>query len=237
MKLQGRYLRVATALVLAGTIATQIPQTASVVYADTYSPNDSGDFLGIPGLNAKTVIQGGALGLIGYGVFRNSQGGGISGPTQGPGQSSTSNLYEVTSRTEDLSEVKGLIDKGDLSATLRSDGPYTFFAPTNPAMSQLSPEDRQALTSGARQEPLTQYLKLHIVVGRYTIAQLKRMPDGTSLNTLAGETLVVTNSGGLKVFGVPVVENDIPASNGLIHPISAPLPRLSGDQELRPATP
>ena len=88
---------------------------------------------------------------------------------------------------------------------------------------QLTPDEATALTNPANREKLIQILKFHIVVGRYTIADLKKMADGTALNTLGGETVVITNAGGLKINGVPVTEDDIPASNGWIHPIQSAL--------------
>lgn len=227
MKLQGNYLRTATALVIAATIASQIPQRASVVYADTYNPDDTGDFLGIPGLKVRDVIQAGGFGLVAYGVVQGTKNsGGTAGSTPaGIRQISSKPIYDITaSRTDDFSEIKRLVDQAGLQATLRGDGPYTFFAPTNTGMSQLSPQDRLAFTQPGNQTKLSQWLKFHVVVGRYTIAQLKRLPEGTGLPTLAGDTVVITHTGGLKIHGVDVVENDIPASNGWIHPLKAPLP-------------
>ena len=199
-----------------------------MVYADDYNPNDTGnDFLGIKGLSTKDVVQGSALGLIGYGVYQSSKGE-IAGPAGSNGgishQSTGKPIYDVAAgRPEDFSEIKRLIDLGNLQAPLRSEGPFTFFAPTNLGLGKLTPDEATALTNPANREKLIQILKFHIVVGRYTIADLKKMADGTALNTLGGETVVITNAGGLKINGVPVTEDDIPASNGWIHPIQSAL--------------
>jgi uncharacterized surface protein with fasciclin (FAS1) repeats len=118
----------------------------------------------------------------------------------------------------------------DLVRLLRKDGPYTVFAATNGGFSAAYPSgvlakllsipaDLPTSEKIAARAKLRGILEQHIVRGRYTIADLKRMPSGTLLTTLSGSSLKVTNDGGLKVNGVKVVESDIPARNGVIHPL------------------
>ena len=217
MNFRNRFVRLVTALVVAGVVAAQIPirGAGTAIAQPGYPINDTGDFL-------KTLTQAGGLALIAYGITNTTRGGG--GSIQTPRQNNKP-IYDVTaSRTEDFSEIKRLIDLGSLQAALRAEGPYTFFAPTNLGLGKLTPDEATALTNPANREKLIQILKAHVVVGRYSIADLKKMADGSTLNTLSGGTVVISNTDGLKINGVPVTEDDIPASNGLIHPIQSVIP-------------
>jgi uncharacterized surface protein with fasciclin (FAS1) repeats len=118
----------------------------------------------------------------------------------------------------------------DLVRLLRKEGPYTVFAPTNGGFSKSFPSGVFAklvnigsdLPFGERiaaRAKIRGVLEQHIVRGRYTIADLKKLPNGTNLTTLSGSSLKVTTDGGLKINGIKVVESDIPANNGVIHPL------------------
>ena len=122
----------------------------------------------------------------------------------------------------------------DLVRLLRKEGPYTVFAPTNSGFNAALPAGVLAkLFSVGSDLPFTEKIAArakirgvlagHIVSGRYTIGDLKKLPSGTVLKTLSGSDLKITTEGGLKVNGVKVIESDIPATNGLIHPLEGVL--------------
>jgi uncharacterized surface protein with fasciclin (FAS1) repeats len=248
MNFKSRTVRFAAALTLAGIISAQIPMHGgSAIAADGYTntvDDNSGNFLGINNLSNKDVITGVTFGLVAYAVattLRDAKsaaaassaaggssaggaagGGAAPGGTQLPVVAGDSNkpIYDVAaSNSADFSGVKGLIDQTDLPEALRTEGPFTFFAPTNAAVGGVPAATLSAL-SGDKAK-LKAFLQKHVVVGRYTIDDLKAFPEGKALLTLSGETVTISKAGGtLKINGVPIVENDIAASNGWIHPIS-----------------
>ena len=224
MNFRNRFVRLVTALAVAGAVAVQIPiQGAGTAIAQpSYPIDDRGDFF-------KNITQAGGLALIAYGIINTSRGGGAT--INAPRASASKPIYDVAAgRLEDFSEIKRLVDLAGLQSALRADGPYTFFAPNNLGLGKLTPEQATELTNPANREKLVQLLKFHIVSGRYTIADLKKLADGTALTTLAGESVTITNTGGLKINGIPVIEDDIPASNGWIHPIQSALPSPESDK-------
>jgi uncharacterized surface protein with fasciclin (FAS1) repeats len=157
-------------------------------------------------------------------------------------------VWDVASSNSDLSDFAVAADKADLKNQLRDTGNYTVFAPTHAAFAALPAGTLATLEQPANQTALKQLLSLHIVpANRYTIAQLKTLPGatadpGASLTTLTGSPIYVkytpgastTDIGSLAVSGQPfgpnnetgiaVTQTDIPARNGVIHPIGAVLP-------------
>lgn len=226
MKLSNRLLRLGVALAIAGIVSAQIPLRGGSGVAlaqNEYPTGDNGNIF-------QKITQAGGIALLAYGVFNTNKGG--TPQTGGGGAGAGRPLYDITAaQGEDFSELKRLIDQADLRDTLRNDGPFTFFAPTNAALGQMPPEDVASLVSPANRTRLQNVIKYHVVVGRYTIADLKKMGDGTPLQTLTGDGIVVTNTGGLKVNGVPVVEDDIPAANGWLHPLQGRLSPPEGSEE------
>jgi Secreted and surface protein containing fasciclin-like repeats len=130
-------------------------------------------------------------------------------------------LGEVIDEDGNLSIMAGLISVTDLAATLQNEGPYTVFAPANDAFGNLTPEVIAGILTDDNVR--TQVVSNHVVNGSYTAAELLNMTEGgntTTLTTLAGENLTVSESGGLlTVDNATVSTPEINASNGIIHVI------------------
>jgi uncharacterized surface protein with fasciclin (FAS1) repeats len=250
MKYKERALRVTAALALTGLVASQIPmrsQTAlgsvrppgSVVPADGYldgNVDNSGSFLGIKGLTNRNAITGVALGLLGFGAYSTILDSRAIGTASG-GASTVANLsgalvtgasnkpiYDVLlGMSSDFSETVKLIDEAELVNLLREDKAYTFFAPNNSGL-LLDKNLLAQLHAAENKESVIKLIKRHTVAGRYKISQLLELKDGSTLENLLGEKLVVRNkNGNLMINNILVSQNDIAASNGWIHPIEAPL--------------
>jgi len=104
----------------------------------------------------------------------------------------------------------------DLSETLRGDGPFTVFAPTDQAIDALPPETRETLFEGSR-ENVTRLLQYHIVPGRYRESDLEQL---NRLTSLEGDIITVnTTNGIIFIEGIRITETNITASNGVIHAI------------------
>lgn len=110
------------------------------------------------------------------------------------------------------------VETADLVELLDSEGPFTVFAPTDDAFA-LQPEDTLEAIVGDP-DRLDSVLGFHVVEGEVTSDDLTA--DDT-FETVSGETLrVVENEGGdLTIQGVPIVEPDLEASNGVVHGIAA----------------
>jgi uncharacterized surface protein with fasciclin (FAS1) repeats len=90
-------------------------------------------------------------------------------------------------------KAAGLVD------TLKGPGPFTVFAPTNEAFAALPKGTVETLLKPENKAMLTKVLTYHVVPGRITSADLKKMiTDGhgkATLTTVQGETLTATETG------------------------------------------
>ena len=109
----------------------------------------------------------------------------------------------------------GLID------TLKGDGPFTVFAPTDDAFAKLPAGTVDGLLKDIPK--LTAILKYHVLAGKVAAADVMKL-DGKTAATLNGGDLKISTTGGVKLNGkVNVTKTDVSASNGLIHCIDAVL--------------
>lgn len=102
----------------------------------------------------------------------------------------------------------GLVD------TLKSDGPFTVFAPTDEAFAALPAGTVEGLLEDI--PTLTAILTYHVVPGKVMSGDLS---DGMMAATVNGADVTIGTMGGVKVDGATVIAADIVASNGVIHVI------------------
>ena len=102
-----------------------------------------------------------------------------------------------------------------LVETLRGDGPFTVFAPTDEAFAKLPAETLDALLQD--KEQLTAVLTYHVVPGSLRAVSVA---NRDSIETVQGQSLTVTaDDAGVRVDEATVTKADIVASNGVIHVI------------------
>ena len=106
----------------------------------------------------------------------------------------------------------GLVD------TLKSDGPFTVFAPTNAAFAALPEGTVETLLKPENKDQLTAILTYHVVLGKVMSGDLS---NGMTATTAQGGDLTIMTEGGVMVNGANVTAADIEASNGVIHVIDA----------------
>ncbi len=107
-------------------------------------------------------------------------------------------------------EAAGLVD------TLKGEGPFTVFAPTDEAFAALPEGTVEALL--ADPDALAAILTYHVVAGKVMSTDLT---DGMTATTVNGADITIGTEGGVTVNGANVVTADIEASNGVIHVIDA----------------
>ncbi len=110
----------------------------------------------------------------------------------------------------------------DLVGTLKGDGPFTVFAPTDEAFAKLPAGTVENLLKPENKEKLKEILLLHVVPGNVYAADVVKLTEAKSAG---GKTLKVSTDGGVKVGTATglsnVVKTDIKAKNGVIHVIDA----------------
>ncbi len=106
----------------------------------------------------------------------------------------------------------GLID------TLKGDGPFTVFAPTDDAFAKIPADQLNAIL--ADKELLTSILTYHVVAGKVPAADVVNLKSAT---TVQGSDVEISTENGVMVNDSKVVQTDIMTSNGIIHVIDTVL--------------
>jgi transforming growth factor-beta-induced protein len=117
-----------------------------------------------------------------------------------------------------FSTLVAAVQAAGLESALRSEGPFTIFAPTDEAFSALPAGAIDALL--ADPDALASVLTYHVVAGRVFAADLE---EGLEVVTVEGRTVRVSLAGGPRVNDARVVATDIFTSNGVIHVLDAVL--------------
>ena len=109
----------------------------------------------------------------------------------------------------------------DLVTTLKGDGPFTVFAPTDDAFAKLPAGTLEMLLQPENKAKLQRILTYHVVAGKVMAADVKKM---TSAKAVSGDLLTIAaRNGSVMADNSRVVKTDIAASNGVIHVIDTVL--------------
>lgn len=106
-----------------------------------------------------------------------------------------------------------------LVETLKGDGPFTVFAPTDAAFKKLPAETLQALLKPENKAKLTSILTYHVVAGNVLAADVVKLSKAKTVN--GKEVTVKVTDGGVMIDGAKVLKTDIKCGNGVIHVIDS----------------
>ena len=112
-------------------------------------------------------------------------------------------------------EAAGLVE------TLKGNGPFTVFAPTDEAFAKLPDGTVKSLLKPENKQKLTSILTYHVVAGNVKAADVIKLSSAKTLNGQSVTIKVV--EGKVLINGAIVVKADIAAKNGTIHVIDTVL--------------
>ena len=144
-------------------------------------------------------------------------------PTAAPATPSPAALVDIVDTASAAGSFKTLLEAATaagLVETLKGEGPFTVFAPTDAAFAALPAGTLEGLL--ADPEALKNILLYHVVAGSVDAATVVGLTSATAVN---GDTITITVKDGSVYLNdtVKVVTTDIMASNGIIHVIDAVL--------------
>ena len=145
----------------------------------------------------------------------------------------TKNIIENAVNSEDHTTLVAAVKAADLVDILKSDGPFTVFAPTNSAFEALPAGTVETLLKKENQKKLQAVLTYHVLAGDYKakdiVAAIKKGNGKATFNTVNG-TEVSAMLDGDKVQLKDAAGNvatvtiaDVNQSNGVIHVIDTVL--------------
>jgi uncharacterized surface protein with fasciclin (FAS1) repeats len=114
-----------------------------------------------------------------------------------------------------FSTLAAALEAADLVETLKGEGPFTVFAPTDEAFARLPDGTVEELLKPENRDQLVAILTYHVVPGRVEAADVVKLDEAKTVN---GEALAITVAGKtVRVDDAIVLDTDIGASNGVIH--------------------
>ncbi len=109
------------------------------------------------------------------------------------------------------------VQAAGLEETLRSEGPFTVFAPTDEAFAKLPEGTVANLLKPENKDQLVSILTYHVLSGKVKSKDIAGKE--LSVATVQGSEVSIDATDGVKVGGANVVKADIYTSNGVIHVI------------------
>ena len=176
-----------------------IATTALVATAATASAECGFGHKTASGGMQKTVMTGGhdASGFVRTGGYGKSYAG---------GQAAAPDIVDTAVSAGSFTTLVKAVQAAGLVETLKGDGTFTVFAPTDEAFARLPAGTLEALL--ADQDKLAQILKYHVVAGKLDASKVTSMDR---LETVAGSELAVAD--------IKIARTDIMTANGVIHVI------------------
>ncbi len=126
-------------------------------------------------------------------------------------------IVDTAVEAGNFTTLAAALEAAGLVETLKGEGPFTVFAPTDDAFAALPEGTVEDLLKPENKEKLTKILTYHVVPGKVMSTDLT---DGMTAETVEGSEVTISLDP-VMVEGANVTTADIEASNGVIHVIDA----------------
>jgi uncharacterized surface protein with fasciclin (FAS1) repeats len=126
-----------------------------------------------------------------------------------------SDIVDTAVSAGTFNTLAAALQAGDLVETLKADGPYTVFAPTDEAFARLPDGTVEMLLKPENKDKLVAILTYHVVPGKVSAADVAGMSSAATAN--GSDVAISVVNGAVFVNDSRVVAADIEASNGVIH--------------------
>jgi transforming growth factor-beta-induced protein len=111
------------------------------------------------------------------------------------------------------------VQAADLVDTLKGEGPFTVFAPTDDAFAKLPAGTLDELLKPENKQALTDILLYHVISGNVMAADVAGLSSATTV--LGKDVAIKVDMGKVFINDAEVILTDIETSNGVIHVIDS----------------
>ncbi len=132
-------------------------------------------------------------------------------PMAAPAQA---DIVDIAASAGDFDTLVAAVKAAGLVETLKGEGPFTVFAPTDAAFAKIPKDKLNALLKD--KDALVKVLTYHVVPGKVTASEVMKL---SSAKTVEGQSITIDTRDGVKVDNARVIKTDIMAENGVIHVI------------------
>lgn len=138
-------------------------------------------------------------------------------PAQAHNHGMKADIVDVAVENGSFNTLVAAVKAAGLVETLKGDGPFTVFAPTDEAFAKLPEGTVESLLLPENKDKLVAVLTYHVVAGKVMAADVVKLDKAT---TVQGQDVMIKTMGGkVMVDNANVVATDVKASNGVIHVI------------------
>ena len=130
---------------------------------------------------------------------------------------SGSDIIDTAVSAGQFGTLAAALEAAGLVETLKGEGPYTVFAPTDDAFAKLPEGTVEELLKPENKDKLVSILTYHVVPGKVVAADVVKLEKAKTAN--GSDVSIQVMDGNVQVGSANVTSTDIEASNGVIHVI------------------
>lgn len=160
----------------------------------------------------KKVTLALALAMLFAGLF-------VGNPARTFADSHLKDIVDTAVEAGSFGTLAAALQAAGLVDTLKGEGPFTVFAPTDEAFAKLPEGTVEELLKPENKEKLQSILTYHVVAGKVGSSEVVKLDSAKTVN---GKELQISMSDGkVMIDSAHVAKADIEASNGIIHVIDS----------------
>ena len=126
-------------------------------------------------------------------------------------------IVDTAIKAGSFNTLVAAVQTAELVETLKSKGPFTVFAPTDEAFSQLDKATLESLLKPENKDQLVAILTYHVVAGKVMSTDITGNMEPATVN---GSTINIKLSNGkVMINDATVITADVDTDNGVIHVI------------------
>ena len=130
-------------------------------------------------------------------------------------------IVDTAIKAGSFNTLVAAVQAAELVETLKSKGPFTVFAPTDEAFSQLDKATLESLLKPENKDQLVAILTYHVVAGKVMSTDITNNMQPSTVN---GSTINIKLSNGkVMINDATVITADVDTDNGVIHVIDTVL--------------
>jgi uncharacterized surface protein with fasciclin (FAS1) repeats len=131
-----------------------------------------------------------------------------------------SDIVETALAVNNFTILARALSAAGLLETLKGNGPFTVFAPTDAAFAKVPPQTLYELLQPENKQRLADILAYHVVPGKVTSNEVIASNSAT---TMQGQKVNISKNDGVKINQAKVIITGVEATNGVIHIIDSVL--------------
>jgi len=135
------------------------------------------------------------------------------------GHKKMSDIIDTAVAAGQFNTLAAALDAADLIDTLKGEGPFTVFAPTDAAFAKLPEGTIENLLKPENRDQLIAVLTYHVVPGKVMAEDVVNLSEATTVQGSNVSIKVV--DGNVRIDDATVVAADVDATNGVIHVIDS----------------